>query len=408
MKKTRKKPTLRAASQQTAPPPGSRQWALRRLRRIGLTTAAIVAGLTLVILGTIYWPLLWSGAAPLNPDDIEEDYTDPATPPLNPRTPPGPAPDGMVWVPGGEFWMGGPVDVLESDDPLAMFKANVGYGEECYPIHKIYVDGFWIDRCEVTNEQFAQFVAATKYVTVAEETPTLREFPDARPEDLKPFSLLFKKLGPNDEYDLRRHLGWWEMRYGACWKHPEGPGSSIKGREKHPVVHVCWTDAVAYGRWAGKRLPTEAEWEFAARGGLDRKKYPWGDELKPDGKCMANYWQGTFPVENTREDGFEGTAPVGSFPPNGYGLYDMAGNVWEWCADYYDAHYYAASGKRNPKGPFVEFDPAEPDKVKRVQRGGSFLCAENYCQRYLVGSRGKGEIRSATNHVGFRCVMDAK
>ncbi len=387
-----------------APQPRRRQ----RLWRTGLVVTGVVACLAVIFVVTNFGDRLlrWATASSLL-DESEDDASDPTPPRLNPRTPPGPAPAGMVWVPGGEFWMGGPRDGLDCDDAVCD-KEHFGFGAECYPIHKVYVDGFWMDPCEVTNEQFAEFIAATHYVTIAERTPTRDEFPGVPEDKLKPFSLLFKPPGPNDPYDLARHQGWWDVGFGACWKHPEGPGSTIAGREKHPVVHVCWYDAVAYCEWAGKRLPTEAEWEFAARGGLDRKKYPWGDELRPGGKCMANFWQGKFPVENTRDDGYERTAPVGSFAPNGYGLFDMAGNVWEWCADYYDADYYKDRVARNPQGPFFEFDPNEPGALKRVQRGGSFLCAENYCQRYIVGSRGKGEVRSSANHVGFRCVLSAK
>jgi formylglycine-generating enzyme len=317
-------------------------------------------------------------------------------PKLNPMNPPGDAPEGMVWIPGGEFYMG---DI--GDEKMA----------DASTIHLVYVDGFWMDKHEVTNERFAKFVAATHYVTDAENQPNAKDFPELDQGDrekLKPFSLVFKKpaLGP---CDLTDHRNWWEMKYGASWKHPEGPGSTISGRENHPVVHISYHDAVAYCKWAKCRLPTEAEWEFAARGGLDRRTYPWGNELTPDGKWMANIWQGDFPGENTRADGFEGTAPVGSFPANGYGLHDMAGNAWEWCADWYQYNYYRESPERNPQGPDTAFDPFERGVAnKRVQRGGSFLCAENYCTRYRVGARGKGEVTSSGNHCGFRCVKDAK
>jgi formylglycine-generating enzyme required for sulfatase activity len=276
------------------------------------------------------------------------------------------------------------------------------------PMHRTLVDGFWMDRTAVTNEQFARFVKATGYVTIAERAPQAKDFPGAPPENLVAGSVVFTPTkGP---VPLNNHLRWWSYVKGASWKHPEGPASDLRGREKHPVVHVAWDDAVAYARWAGKRLPTEAEFEFAARGGLEGKTFAWGDDLRPDGKWMANIWQGRFPYENTAEDGYRATAPVGSFPANGYGLYDMAGNVWQWCADWYRADYYrrlAAAKKlvRNPQGPDDSLDPSEPRTVKRVMRGGSYLCTDQYCTAYEVGARGKGAPDSGTNHVGFRCVI---
>jgi formylglycine-generating enzyme required for sulfatase activity len=291
----------------------------------------------------------------------------------------------MVWIPGGEFWMG-----------------STAF-EDAQPVHRVHVGGFWMDKTEVTNEQFARFVKATGYRTVAEKQPDPKEFPDIPKDKLKPFSIVFKQPAPDALIDLKNHLSWWELNYGASWKHPEGPGSNLKARESHPVVHVCWHDAIAYCKWAKKRLPTEAEWEFAARGGLDRKKYGWGDELTPKKKWQCNIWQGNFPLQNTREDGFERAAPVGSFPVNGYGLADMAGNVWEWCHDWYDAETYTKEARRNPKGPATSGDAIEP---KRAQRGGSFLCADNFFAGYDAGARGKGEPSSAGNHNGFRCVRD--
>lgn len=357
-------------------PQGARRTIYRTLLICGcvfLLLAAIIAGERYLLpSGKIRWAV-----------DTEKEMR---APKLNPNNAPGAAPEGMTWIPGGEFYMG--------DENF----------EDAAHIHLVYVDGFWMDKHEVTNAQYAQFVAATKYVTVAEKQPEAKDFPDVPAEELKPFSIVFKKPGPRDRVNLQRHEGWWDLKYGASWQHPEGPGSSIKGRENHPVVHICYTDAAAYCQWAGKRLPTEAEWEFAARGGLDRKTYAWGDELKPGGKWMANIWQGNFPYENTKEDGFEGTAPVGSFPANGYGLRDMSGNVWEWCADWYQPNYYRDSPEKNPQGPISGYDPLEPNTPKRVQRGGSFLCADNYCVRYIVGTRGKGEVTSAASHIGFRCV----
>jgi formylglycine-generating enzyme required for sulfatase activity len=307
----------------------------------------------------------------------------------------------MVWIPGGEFYMG--IDLAQVPDALG----NLHLFEDASHVHKVYVDGFWMDKTEVTNEEFASFVKATGYLSVAERAPDPKDFPGVPVENIpkEPFSIAFKQARPGDVVDLKRRHAWWEIIKGASWKHPEGPRSDLKGREKHPVVHICWEDAQAYCKWAKKRLPTEAEWEFAARGGLDRKLYCWGDQLTPNGKWMCNIWQGRFPYDNTKEDGFERTAPVGSFPANGYALFDMAGNVWEWCADYYQADYYAKSPPRNPKGPDSGRD-AESGEIRRVQRGGSFLCADNYCARYLPGARGKGEQKSAQQHSGFRCVRD--
>jgi formylglycine-generating enzyme required for sulfatase activity len=302
---------------------------------------------------------------------------------------PEPPPPGMVWIPGGAFQMG-------SDDPRF---------PEAHPIHPVSVGGFWMDVTEVTNEQFERFVKATGYVTIAERPPDPKQFPGVPAEELKhPFSSVFTPPAADDP--ARGVLDWWKPVRGADWRHPQGPATTIAGKETHPVVHISWVDAEAYATWAGKRLPTEAEWEFAARGGLEGKTYAWGDEFKPGGKPMANTWQGKFPKENTMEDGFRTTAPAGSFPANGYGLYDMAGNVWEWCADWYRADYFRNSPKDNPKGPDSSLDPMEPNARKRVQKGGSFLCAESYCARYQVGARHCGEIESAADHIGFRCVKD--
>jgi sulfatase modifying factor 1 len=302
---------------------------------------------------------------------------------------PGPPPEGMVWIPGGEFWMG-------TDDGFP----------DTQPVHRVQLDGFWMDRTEVSNAQFAKFVDETGYVTVAERKPDPADFPGVPPEKLVAGSIVFTP--PPGEVPLENHTVWWSYVPGASWRHPEGPQSTLEGRADHPVVQVCWDDAVAYAQWAGKRLPTEAEWECAARGGLERKRYCWGDELLPGGQWQANIWQGRFPNENTVADGFRGTAPVGSFPPNGYGLVDMSGNVWEWCADWYQPNYYRESPRRNPQGPSSSFDPLEPGTPKRVQRGGSFLCSDLYCIRYLPGARGKGAPDSGASHVGFRCVRSAR
>jgi formylglycine-generating enzyme required for sulfatase activity len=311
--------------------------------------------------------------------------------PVNTSVPPAPTPQRMVWIRGGEFWMG-------SDEP--MFK-------DARPWHHVYLDGFWMDKTEVTNDQFIKFVKATGHVTVAEKTPRAEDFPEAPTENLVAGSVVFSP--PDHPVPLDDHFRWWSYVKGANWRHPQGPHSDLKGKEKHPVVHVAYQDAEAYCTWEGKRLPTEAEFEFAERGGLDRKPYAWGDVFKPAGKFMANTFQGHFPDKNTAEDGYTTTAPVASFPTNGYGLYDMAGNVWEWTSDWYRPDYYqilAASGEvvRNPQGPADSFDPSEPGVQKKVQRAGSFLCTDQYCSRYMVGGRGKGEPDTGTNHLGFRCV----
>ena len=314
-------------------------------------------------------------------------------PKINERKPGEPAPVGMVWIPGGQFWMGA------ADDQMTDAK----------PWHRVYVDGYWMDKTDVTNNQFSRFVKATGYVTVAERTPRAEDYPGALPGKLVAGSVVFSP--PDHAVALNNQFQWWNYIPGSNWRHPEGPKSDIKGRMDHPVVHVAYDDAVAYCNWAGKRLPTEAEFEFASRGGLDRKRYAWGDEFMPGGKHMANTFQGHFPDTNTGEDGFPATAPVGSFPANGYGLFDMAGNVWEWTSDWYRPDYYqtlAASGELaiNPKGPADSFDPNEPGVQKRVHRGGSFLCTDQYCSRYIAGGRGKGELDTGTNHLGFRCVRD--
>jgi sulfatase modifying factor 1 len=313
----------------------------------------------------------------------------------------GATPEGMVWIPGGEFSMGAQ-DLMDKNDVVGMQATT-----DSRPVHRVSVDGFWMDATEVTNEQFERFVQATGYVTVAEQTPRAEDFPGAPPENLVPGSIVF--AAPGHPVPLDNPYQWWSNVNGASWRRPFGPNSSIKGKERFPVVHIAYVDALAYAKWAGKRLPTEAEWEFAARGGLTGKIFPWGDEFKQDGRWMANSHQGHFPDHDSGADTFTGVAPVAQFPPNGYGLYDVGGNVWEWVSDWYRPDYYAelaatAGIARNPKGPAESFDPSEPGTKKRVLRGGSFLCTDQYCSRYMVGTRGKGEVASGTNHLGFRLV----
>ncbi|RYY22581.1 MAG: formylglycine-generating enzyme family protein, partial [Chitinophagaceae bacterium] len=291
--------------------------------------------------------------------------------------------DGMVWIPGGSFMMGA-VD-------------REGRADE-YPRHHTTVKGFWMDETEVTNRQFATFVKATGYKTTAERKPEWEELkkqlPPGTPKPadnlLVASSLVF--VASDAPIPLNDASQWWQWTTGANWKHPRGPESDIKGRDDYPVVHISWDDANAYARWAGKRLPTEAEWEFAARAGLKDKPYTWGDEAVNKGSQKANIWQGRFPDDNTQLDGFAGTAPVKSFAPNRYGLYDMAGNVWEWCNDLYHENFYETlNGKSvtNPAGPSTSYDSQEPGVPKRVVRGGSFLCHESYCASYRVSARMK-------------------
>jgi formylglycine-generating enzyme required for sulfatase activity len=281
--------------------------------------------------------------------------------------------------------------------------------QDAGPIHRVYVDGFWMDQTEVTNEQFARFVKATGYATVAERTPRAEDYPSAPPENLVAGSAVFTP--PREAVPLDNHYRWWTYVRGASWRHPQGPKSDIRTKSRYPVVQVAYEDALAYSSWAGKRLPTEAEWEFAARGGLTGKTYAWGDDFRPGGAWMANTHQGRFPVEDEAEDGYRGIAPVARFPVEGYGLYDVSGNVWEWVSDWYRPDYYAqlatAGVARNPQGPDTPYDPAEPAEKKRVQRGGSYLCTDQYCTRYMVGTRGKGEVTSGSDHLGFRCVRPA-
>lgn len=305
---------------------------------------------------------------------------------------------GMVSIPGGEFMMGADNDQADKDE---------------YPKHKVILESFWIDQHEVTNDQFARFIQSTGYVTTAERKPDWEELKkQLPPETPKPdesllvaASLVFTPQ--KQEVDLNDYSQWWAWVPGASWKHPEGPGSTIDGKGNYPVIHVSWDDAMAYCKWAGKRLPTEAEWEYASRGGLNNKIYPWGDEHINKGKAKANTWEGSFPYKNTAYDTFTGLAPVKSFAPNGYGLYDMAGNVWEWCQDKYRNDYYQSinspNGVKNPKGPVDSFDPDEPYTPKRVSRGGSFMCNESYCSGYRVARRMKSSPDSGMSNLGFRC-----
>jgi formylglycine-generating enzyme required for sulfatase activity len=302
--------------------------------------------------------------------------------------------DAMIWIPGGTFAMG----------------SDKHYPEES-PVHRVAVDGFHIDRTPVTNRQFKRFVKETGYVTLAEIPPDPKDYPGALPHMLYAGSLVF--LPPSHPVDLRDWSQWWVFLKGANWRRPAGAKSSINGLDNHPVVHVALADAQAYAKWAGKDLPTEAEWEFAARGGLDRAEFAWGDELTPGGKHLANTWQGEFPYQNLSSDGFERTSPVTAFPPNGYGLHDMIGNVWEWTTDWYAPRHEAEAPKsccipENPRGAREEtsYDPQQAIKIPRkVIKGGSHLCAPNYCRRYRPAARHAHPVETSTSHIGFRCIV---
>ncbi len=300
---------------------------------------------------------------------------------------------GMTWIAGGTFQMG----------------CDRHYPEE-RPAHAVTVGGFWIDKYTITNEEFARFVNATRYVTLAERPAKAEDYPGAKPELLQPASVVFRK--PAHPVDLGNHFNWWTYIPGADWRHPEGPASSIEDRAQHPVVHIAYGDAEAYAKWVGKELPTEAEWEFAARGGFDQAIYAWGETFTPGGRYMANTWQGEFPWQNLLSDGYEGTAPVGQYPPNGYGLFDMIGNVWELTSDWYAARHpvtKSCCGSMDPKGGNREqsYDPTLPEIriPRRVIKGGSFLCAPNYCRRYRPAARMGQPIDSAACHIGFRLIV---
>jgi formylglycine-generating enzyme required for sulfatase activity len=299
----------------------------------------------------------------------------------------GVATKGMVWVAGGTFAMG----------------SEEHYPEEA-PVREVSVGGFWMDEHPVTNLEFTRFVKATGHVTFAELPPDPEKYPGAKPEMLVAGSVVFKRSsGP---VDLRFPYNWWDWTKGADWRHPEGPGSSLAGRERHPVVHLAYSDAEAYAQWAGKELPAEAEWEFAARGGLDGAEYAWGAEMFPKGKAMANTWQGEFPYENLLVDGYEGTSPVGTFAPNGYGLVDMIGNVWEWTSDWYTANGDAQSPCCSGDLRELSIDSNDVARVPRkVMKGGSHLCAPNYCRRYRPAARMAQPIDTSTCHLGFRCII---
>ena len=308
----------------------------------------------------------------------------------DPAAPAMPSADGMVRVPGATFTMG----------------SNRHYPEEA-PARPVIVSGFWIDPCPVTNVQFARFVGKTGYVTVAERAPDPADYPGARPELLVPFSTVF--VPPRHRVSLADPHNWWQPVPGAGWRHPQGPGSSISNKPDHPAVHVAWADVSAYASWAGKAIPTEAEWELAARGGLEGADFAWGDELNPGGDWMANTWQGEFPVQITCDDGYEGTSPTGAFPANGHGLYDMIGNVWEWTADWYTSSARAARAcctVARGGGREQSADPRDPARIPRkVMKGGSHLCAPNYCRRYRPAARMAQPIDTSTSHLGFRLVL---
>ncbi len=365
-----------------------------------------------VITVASFWPVSGQGTTRRPKQSALLPEADPVSEEPLIKQAPTDSPQGMSWIPGGEFQRGTPQFPAPHRSPANPDRIK----PDEFPAHMVAVDGFFMDQTEVTNAEFKRFVDATGYITASEKAPKREDFIGVVPdislipeENLVAGSICF-----NENFDRENLVQdvplWeyqvWEYRKGANWKHPEGPVSSIEGRMDQPVVHVTYADAIAYCKWTGKRLPTEAEWELAARGGHSDWKYPWGNELLPDGHYLCNFWQGEFPFDNTLEDGFKGASPVKSFPPNPYGLYDMAGNVWEMTADYYDREYYSRSPRRNPQGPTESFDPEEQNIVKRVTRGGSFMCNTNSCTGYRVGARMRTDESSAAFHQGFRCVVD--
>ena len=308
---------------------------------------------------------------------------------------PGAAPSaGMVWIPAGAYRMG----------------SDQHYPEEA-PAHQVKVDGFWMDACPVTNAQFRRFVEATGYVSYCEIAPDAVDYPGADPAMLVAASVVF--IAPPQRVDLRNYYQWWQLLPGADWRHPQGPDSSLDGCHDHPVVHVSFADVEAYARWAGKQIPTEAEWEWAARGAGDNTEFAWGDELSPSGRHLANTWQGAFPWQNLAEDGHLGTSPVGAYPANAYGLVDMIGNVWEWTCDWYSSRHGEPAAKaccvpRNPRGATQadSYDPIQPIRIPRkVMKGGSHLCAPNYCRRYRPAARMAQPLDTSTSHLGFRLIV---
>jgi formylglycine-generating enzyme len=314
----------------------------------------------------------------------------------------GSPPAGMAWIPNGTYKMG-------TDDAKSFPNER--------PAHEVKVNGFWMDKWDVTNDDFQKFADATGYLTTAERKPDWnelkKELPPGtpKPDDSLLVAGAMVFVGTSGPVDLRDINQWWRWVPGASWRHPGGPDTDIKGMGKYPVIQISWYDASTYAAWAGKRLPTEAEWEYAARGGLEGKRYSWGDDFRPNGKYMANTWTGDFPYRNDKADGYSGLAPVGSFPANGYGLYDMAGNVWQWCTDWYRPDYaeqLAASGNiccSNPTGPLSSYDPNDPYEQKRVVKGGSFLCNPTYCESYRPSARRGESPDTGMSHIGFRCVM---
>jgi formylglycine-generating enzyme len=298
----------------------------------------------------------------------------------------------MAWIPGGEFLMG-----------------SADFYPEEGPVHRVALDGFWIDEHPITVAEFRRFVKATGHVTVAERAPDAADYPDADPELLVPGSLVFRPS--NGPVDLRDFRNWWDWQPGACWRRPEGPDSNVGGRELHPVVHIAYPDALAYAQWAGKDLPTEAEWEYAARGGLEQKVYAWGDEFAPRDRMMANTWQGEFPWQNLMTDGYQLTSPIRRYPANGYGLFDVTGNVWEWTSDWFTPGHSGDPEKSCcvPRNPRVQSDAdsyGDGEAIpRRVIKGGSHLCAPNYCLRYRPAARQSEAIDTSTSHIGFRCVI---